>query len=77
MAKKIKIQRYQHVDIVKIPNDLMEKFHEANREKCEAHELMPRYSKSRSLCAQVKRTFSMGRSCVKSGIAICAIKAKC
>ena len=52
LSEKTKLTRYAHVDIVEIPESLTRKFHEVNRAKCEADDLMPRYSKKiKYVCA--------------------------
>ena len=38
------LQRYQHVDLIEIPQDSLQQVRDANRERCEADDCMPRFS---------------------------------
>ena len=43
-ANKTKLQRYQFVDLIEIPQDQLQQVRDANRERCEADAFMPRFS---------------------------------
>ena len=38
------LERYEHVDLVEIPQDMLQEIRDANRERCEADDYMPRFS---------------------------------
>ncbi len=45
------VQRYQYVDLIKIPKESLQKVLQVNRDRCEADPLMPRFSsKIRYVC---------------------------
>ena len=43
-ANKTSLKRYQHVDLIEIPQDMLQEIRDANRERCEADDCMPRFS---------------------------------
>ena len=52
MANKIRRIRYEPVELLEIPHDLLAQFKQVNREKCESDPLMPRFSsKMEYVCA--------------------------
>ena len=43
-ANMIKLLRYRHVCVVRLPANKLERFRSVNRQKCESDALMPAYS---------------------------------
>ena len=52
VANKTKLQRYGHVDLIEIPAESLQQIRDANRERCEVDDLMPRCAADiRYVCA--------------------------
>ena len=66
-ANKTKLQRYQHVDIIEIPQDCSKQFLDANRERCTADNLMPRFSPDITYVCASKTHFVHAQKLAKEG----------
>ena len=63
-ANKTSLKRYQHVDLIEIPQDSLQQVRDANRERCEADDCMPRFSPHMTYVCGFKNAFC---SCTKVG----------
>ena len=55
-ANMIKLLRYRHVCVVRLPANKLERFRSVNRQKCESDALMPAYSPKMRYCMGVSQT---------------------
>ncbi len=66
-ANKTKLQRYQYVDLIEVPKESLQQVLDANRDRCEADSLMPRFSpRTRYVCA-TKTHFVHAQKLAKEG----------
>ena len=68
MAHKTKIQRYDHVDIVKIPSDALQEMRHANSERCESDSMMPLFSPEMQYVCAGKTHFVHAQKLAQSSI---------
>jgi len=66
-ANKTKLQRYVYVDLIEIPKDRLQQIRDANRERCEADELMPRFSEHIQYVCASKTHFCHAQKLAKDG----------
>jgi len=67
MSNGVKLPRYNCVDVVEVPGDMMGEFHQYNKDKCESDKLMPRFSpKMKYLCLS-KTHFVHAQKLAKDG----------
>ena len=67
MANTTRLQRYQCVDIVEIPTNMLEWIHKVNRTKCESDALMPRFSADIKYVCVTKTHFVHAQKLAKEG----------
>ena len=65
MANKTRLTRYDHMDIVKIPEECLSEVREDKRQRCESDPLMPSYSKCIEYVAASKTHFVHGHKLFK------------
>ena len=62
-----RLSRYQCVDIVEIPADMLEQIHKVNRRKCESDPLMPRFSADIKYVCATKTHFVHAQKLAQEG----------
>ena len=72
LAKHIKdemtqVQRYEYVDLIKIPKESLQKVLQVNRDRCEADPLMPRFSSKIKYVCITKTHFVRAHKLAKDG----------
>ena len=61
------VQRYQYVDLIKIPKESLQKVLQVNRDRCEADPLMPRFSSKIKYVCITKTHFVHAHKLAKDG----------
>ena len=67
-ANKTKLQRYQHVDLIEIPQDQLQHVRDANRERCEGDAFMPCFSSHIQYVCASKTHFVHAQKLAKEGV---------
>ena len=67
MSKKCRLSRYEPVELMEIPADLLDSFKLANQEKCERDHLMPKFSPTMEYVCAGKTHFVHGLKLGKEG----------
>ena len=67
IANKTKLHRYGHVDLIEIPAEALQEIRKANRERCEADDLMPRCAENIQYVCGSKTHFVHGQKLAKDG----------
>ena len=67
VANGTKLARYKEVGLVRVPEEELHKWREANREKCESDALMPRYAPNMKLALATKTHFTHAQKLTKDG----------
>ena len=62
-----KLQRYHHVDLVEIPQNMLQAFRDANRQLCERDDRMPRFSAQMTYACLSKTHFVHAQKLAKEG----------
>ena len=66
-CNKTKLERYHQVDLIEIPQDMLQEIRDANRERCEADDCMPRFSPHMTYVCASKTHFVHAQKFAKEG----------
>jgi len=66
-ANKTKLQRYGHVDLIEIPSESSQQICNANRDRCQSDNLMPRFSSEIQYVCASKTHFVHAQKLAKEG----------
>ena len=61
------LERYEHVDLVEIPQDMLQEIRDANRDRCESDNRMPRFSPHMTYVCVSKTHFVHAQKLAKEG----------
>ena len=67
IANKTKLARYQQVDLVEVPEEMLPEVRDYNRDKCASDKLMPRFSNNIKYVCGSKTHFVHGHKLIKDG----------
>ena len=66
-CNKTKLERYHQVDLIEIPQDMLQKIRDANRDRCESDDRMPRFSPHMTYVCATKTHFVHAQKLAKEG----------
>ena len=67
ISRGVKLVRYKQVDVIRVPAAHMETWRAANKEKCAAQDLLPRFSPHMKFACLTKTHFTHGNKLVTDG----------